>query len=1123
MSHFIKDNTALGDAKVNFQTSTGIPSDRKINAVDWNTFRQALLDTKAFLRAPEWVAVAQQASDPSPAGITSYLYLDNNDSLFLRAGGIATEVGAAQFVTAKSRGAAGDGVADDTVALKSAVDTAIAKRKHVWLDAGTYRLTKEIDILGAVGLHIVGAPGAVIRYPSDDTGIVPDAAANTTGNPPAAARSAFLLRYCSDVAIDGITFVGGEDPNLNNNNGYAVYAQHCVGIRLDKCSQRGGAHLLNQEVAPNSTSSGGALVAAAGVATLTDSAGKFTPGHVGRRISIPNAVNIGNRISVPIASYISSTQVTFVNADAVTEAGPLYWEVDDADRNTRISKCSSYGARASIHPPIDFVISECHFELPGLQDAAGRGDSFTLSGGNVTLKDAGWSFGLLQNYVGKYVAVEGSTTPGNNGTFQISSATPATLFSPAQIVYANGSGATEAFTGTWHIAGGDKVGAGAGTFTKVGTTMTFAAASVAIFAASDVGKCFRPARATSAANNSFFTITQYVSPTTIKYEHAAGVAEAFTGLWSVDAYDATSTGGVTHGSSHTIYCFAGRGNGKIDKCTFKNIRKNPVKVSGSSAAIRGISVTNCTAIECSSFVVAGADDSQEHTTIEVVGNHLFDVGTGRPGWCLQIGIWILGARNVVVERNQFHYTRPAISAVDGHASVGGLFGIVAARYLAGISQPIEDARVDGNIFTGDPAQTSATTVLQSAIRLDQVGQRARYATAGTLTKAGTTMTLTDSSAAFNQAAMVGASIQFVNAPDGANNVTATVTAVTGTSALQFENASGVGGGVGAGTYRIQGLVRGGLCSISRNEIGPVAGAGVEALDCVAPQILDNTFSGITPEINASGSLSPYIDRNRSVGRGSTTAGIRLDTGTSWPLVGRNSTVAGGESLTGVKSRRGDIPIGVDSSVAIDHPLLGLRGRVRTADAKEEIVFAYGSRWVDGDSFKVNGALTYTYKATSPGARQFNTMAGLIALIVADGFTVTDYGAGFAAGSVATGHIRVRRTATSAADGNLSLDTFNILNPTACVVGRNNTGSGEAFCSSRGSGSAGPTADKVVIWSPACTLAGGVHVWADNSAAQTLLASSHFRAIKNANDAGCCEVLNVGSTTAAEEYRWAVAA
>lgn len=64
------------------------------------------------------------------------------------------------FVTARSQGAVGNGVADDTAALQKAIDAAAASHKILYVDAGTYKVTSTIDV--PPGSRIFGEAYAVI-------------------------------------------------------------------------------------------------------------------------------------------------------------------------------------------------------------------------------------------------------------------------------------------------------------------------------------------------------------------------------------------------------------------------------------------------------------------------------------------------------------------------------------------------------------------------------------------------------------------------------------------------------------------------------------------------------------------------------------------------------------------------------------------------------------------------------------------------------------------------------------------------------------------------------------------------------------------------------------------------
>lgn len=88
MTHFIRDNTSPGDAKADYRVRAEVPSSQKITAADWETFRQALLDTQSFLRGADWLAVAAQSAAPVPSGVTNFLWLDNTGLIHLSRAGV---------------------------------------------------------------------------------------------------------------------------------------------------------------------------------------------------------------------------------------------------------------------------------------------------------------------------------------------------------------------------------------------------------------------------------------------------------------------------------------------------------------------------------------------------------------------------------------------------------------------------------------------------------------------------------------------------------------------------------------------------------------------------------------------------------------------------------------------------------------------------------------------------------------------------------------------------------------------------------------------------------------------------------------------------------------------------
>ena len=352
----------------------------------------------------------------------------------------------------------------------------------------------------------------------------------------------------------------------------------------------------------------------------------------------------------------------------------------------------------------------------------------------------------------------------------------------------------------------------------------------------------------------------------------------------------------------------------------------------------------------------------------------------------------------------------------------------------------------------------------------------------------------------------------------------TVQSVTATSSLTFTNAGGVGGGVSAGTYRIKPrLARGGTLTIEGNQIQGFSAIGIHTVCCVAPRLAGNTFSSLETNIRDDGSVSARITGNTEVQVGSNNARISL-IGSAWPVVHdnfiTNGAIAGGNLTSEGAATRSDMGINVDTSgMAVDHPLLGVRGKVKAIASRAENVFAYGADLVDGDTFAYNGTI-YTFKTSSPSGNQFNAAAGLIALLHARASEdCADYGADFSP-AVVTNHIRIKGAATATVDANY-LDTINALNATALVIPRNDSGGGESIQYSRGEGAAGPTADKLTIWSLQTAYAGGVHLMAAEATGAVLVAGGVYTS-KAAKNGGCCEVLKTVATQAGTEVlRWSL--
>lgn len=1113
------------------------------------------------------------------------------------------------FINVRDYGATGDGTTDDRPAFVSAIADCIANSQDLLVPAGKYRLSKYVDILGANRLRIVGTGAATVLYPSDDLSLVPDAVANSYNK----VRSGFLIRHSQTIEVIDVDFQGGTTPEVETANvGAGVYATHVIGLRITRCRGRDGGALFVQEAQPNSTyATGNSLAVSAGVVTLTnpgDPNALFYPGMIGRTITISNATNPVNNGIFAIVTVPSTTQLTYANAAAVAETtSSLVWSVDDADGDTEALECTWYRCRGSSNSGPGGRFIDCSFEHVGTPDLAGIPSAFDNTSGTVTLSDPVGLWGTAA--AGRFVKVGGATSAGNNGTFQILSATPATAGSPAKLTYSNGIGVTElapVTTATWWICGGERCarGNGASAISSSSGVVTLTA-NVSVFVASDVGTTVRLNDATTASNNGCKVITRYISATQIQYVDAAAVSESYAGVLTIDGYDSAKsdatvgqplvgtstsvaantltdsslamttnayagrylqdsagrqwaissnsgtaftllaggsspasggysvTGATTHGSTHALYFVAGRSNIEVRGCSFRAIRATGVKISGSNAPIHDIEVAENEFVDCGAAIIAGADDVQEHVGLSFHHNRLVDCGTNRSGWSSQVGIQLLGARDVKIEDNQFFATRDAIASRVNGGSVGGFIGIDAERYLPGVSQPLEGVIIARNSFSADPATTSPVRVADSAIRAERIGQLTYWSSTGTLTMSGSVMTLHDAQAMYSQR-LVGASIELCFAPDSGNNSSHvletkvgdfTITAVLDKTHLTYINASGVGSGHSAGTYRIKPTtLRGGSCAIVGNQFSGYGLTGITLVSCTAPQVLQNTFDRQTVCVSDDGSVAAHIANNVEIQAGSNNARILLTTGSAWPIVYGNAVtngaLAGGNLSFEPPATRSDMGVGMGSSTSVDHPLLGRRGRALASDAHAELVVAFGSELVDGDTFALNGTIV-TYKSTSPGAGQFNSLGSLSTLLTGAGMVADDYGAAFSP-SVATGHILIRGASATSTANAYYLDTINALNPTALVIPRNDIGGGEAIQYSRGEGDPGPVANKTVVWSMQTSLAGGVCLIPDNTDAAAL-ASGGFRPLKSANNGGCCEVVqhNASLSSTRPSFRWTI--
>ncbi len=1031
------------------------------------------------------------------------------------------------YVTPVAYGADPTGATDSRAAIITALAAARSLGCRLHFSGGptaVYLISKYIDIAGARRLRIT-SDGAVIRYPSDDLSIVADAVALSD----AQARSGFLMRYCIDTTLDDLVFQGGTAQAFDTQNlGPAVYETNCQNT-FGSYTAYDGNSVHQQDAQANTASTGDSLSVTTGVVTLTSSAALFQAGHLGRQITIADAANLNNGVFV-ITAVVSSTVVKFTNAAAVNETSSFHWEIDDGDRGTVLFRCHSERCRGVLTVPSHSRVLECSFRQPLTPDVTGIPLNFSKTSNTVTLTAANGAW--TPAVVGRYILIQGSTTVGNDGLFQILTATTKTRFAPATLTYTNASGATElgdyvgAVPSTFWIPGGEKSGIGAGSAALAisGSVVTLTAATTS-FSSEDIGKIIRIAGATTAGNNGAFVITA-ATATTVDYTNANGASETFANVWSLDGHDAGGNAGAAYGSTHAMYVFAGREDIEVTGCTFQGVRKNCVKASGSVLPIRGINVHHNTMIQCGGGFSGGADDANEHTSLHFDSNTLIDVATGRPGWGEAVGVSFLGSKNGTANANSFHYTQPAVPAADFRATQAGLICIQAARYSSGKTQPLEDFSARGNKATADRVNTLPLLLNSAMINVQECGIVNHWGGSGaTFTKSGSVITLTDTTAAWSQD-LTGSKIQIVGATTGGNNGTFTVTGVTGVSTLTYANGSGATEAFPLyAAYRIKRLVgaRGGLCDLTLNECDGAAVNVFSTVSNVGMECQGTVANGCVIGFD-SGSRTPRFSDCRLISPATSNAGLQVGTNTTFPLV-YNNTITGGDLAAGSlavpespAAIRGDVGIGIGSFTRVDHPLLGKSGRLATPTTTlghTELMIGFGSLLVEGDAFNFSGINTLVYTDDPAAAYpKFHTQAQLISCLTHT-LAGADYGERFAT-PMTTGHIVAHKASTSA--DAFYIDSVNVLNPTALVIPRNDTAGGESIQYSRGEADGGPLAYNLPIWSPLVGF-GCPILTADNAASAAVTAGGYFMtpAAKNTGAVGTIHTLT--ANTDGNEFRW----
>ncbi len=259
---------------------------------------------------------------------------------------------------------------------------------------------------------------------------------------------------------------------------------------------------------------------AAGVVTLTDAAGLFTAGMVGRAIVITGATSTGNNGMYFVTAFLGPTQVQYANPDAVAEAFAGTWTVGSPFPGN-----IQYGSQGSTtlggtnipRQPISKFPVSLNQQMPIKTAAAfntasglGHNSSFKLNNAIAINQPLPLIRVGTSVPIGSFGSVDGSLNSTGLRT----------------TIIANGVGAVNVLGSQLANGVGDDFAVAAGL-----VTLTDAAG---LFTAGMVGRAINIAGAVNAGNNGSFLITAFLGPTQVQFLNGAAVAElASPATWIV--------------------------------------------------------------------------------------------------------------------------------------------------------------------------------------------------------------------------------------------------------------------------------------------------------------------------------------------------------------------------------------------------------------------------------------------------------------------------------------------------------------------------------------------------------------------------------------------------------------